>query len=132
MRRVTGLAVLLLCCAAAPVRVTLPVNDAVFPSLGAGAPSPEAVNANCLSCHSVEMVMMQPKLTEAQWTATVKKMRTVMKAPIAESDEAAIIAWLTAWNGSPPAAAAAPAPAPPKPVPVAATPQARAAPKSGR
>ena len=72
------------------------------------------INANCASCHSASMVLNQPALTEAQWTEEVGKMRNVYKAPVAESDVPAIIAYLTATSaklGGPPAAKAAARPA---------------------
>jgi cytochrome c5 len=80
------------------VSFELPVDAAVYPALGAGAPSAAAVNANCLACHSASMVMTQPKLSSDEWAAEVAKMRKVYKAPIAEADDAAIVAWLTAMS----------------------------------
>lgn len=82
---------------AAAVSIILPGEFAPFPDIK-GGPSADAVNANCLACHSAEMVTNQPKLTAAEWRATVAKMRTVYKAPIAEDDDAAIMAWLMAMQ----------------------------------
>lgn len=74
--------------------VTLPSADAFFTDRpGASA---DAVNGNCLGCHSAAMVLNQPALTQMQWTETVAKMRNVYKAPIAPEDDAAILAWLSA------------------------------------
>jgi hypothetical protein len=75
--------------------VTLPENGATFPP----GPGVDAANNNCLSCHSVEMVMTQPALPKATWQTEVAKMRTVFKAPIAESDIAAIVDYLVAIKG---------------------------------
>lgn len=85
--------------ALAPVSVTLPADDAgaSFASVS-GAGSAEIVEANCLACHSADFVMGQPALTAAEWAAEVTKMRKVYKAPIAEADDAAIVAWLTAMS----------------------------------
>jgi hypothetical protein len=76
--------------------VTLPEPSATFP-LGPGV---DAANNNCLSCHSVEMVMNQPALPKAAWQTEVAKMRNVFKAPIAEGEVAAIIDYLTAIKGA--------------------------------
>lgn len=84
--------------AAAPVSIELPFSDVMFAELGPGLPDPEAINNNCLSCHSVEMVLNQPRLDKMQWTAEVVKMRNLYKAPIDPADDAAIIAWLTAFS----------------------------------
>lgn len=82
--------------AAAPVAIELPSEFMPYPDLpGASA---EAMNANCLACHSAEMVLTQPRLSSAEWVAEVAKMRAVYKAPIDAGDDAAIIAWLTAMS----------------------------------
>lgn len=89
-------ALCLLLLGAAPVSVDLPTSDTQFaPVAGVSA---EAINANCLACHSAEMVTNQPRLTQTQWTATVAKMRGAFHAPVDPADDAAIIAWLTAWS----------------------------------
>ena len=85
--------------AAAPVGIDLPDGSALFPELGKGKPSADAINNNCLACHSSEMVMNQPRLTQAEWAAEVAKMRNVYKAPVDPADDAAIIAWATAMQG---------------------------------
>ena len=74
-----------------PLSVSLPDNAATFPA-GSGV---DAVNNNCLSCHSVEMVLNQPAMPKAAWEAEVAKMRNVYKAPVAEADVAAIVDYLT-------------------------------------
>jgi hypothetical protein len=97
MRAVLAVAALALI-AAGPVGIELPVADAMFPDI-AGGPSADAINNNCLACHSTEMVTNQPRLTAAEWAASVAKMRSVYKAPIDPQDDAAIIAWLVAQQG---------------------------------
>ena len=90
--------------------VDLPDDAAPYPD----GPHADVINANCASCHSASMVLKQPALTEAQWTEEVGKMRNVYKAPVAESDVPAIIAYLTATSAklsSPTAAKAAARPA---------------------
>jgi hypothetical protein len=81
-----------------PVRIDLPFDTTQFAELGAGAPAPDAINNNCLSCHSAEMVLNQPALSRMEWAGEVAKMRNVYKAPVAETDDAAIIDWLTAMS----------------------------------
>lgn len=71
--------------------VELPLDEVLF-SEGAGA---EAMNNNCLACHSTEMIHYQPKLTRAQWEAIIKKMQDVYKAHINEDEVPALIAYLT-------------------------------------
>lgn len=72
--------------------VVLPDDAAFFPD----GPGADLVNANCLACHSASMVLTQPVLTPAQWTATVNKMRDVYGAPVAKEDTAAIVGYLAA------------------------------------
>jgi hypothetical protein len=83
---------------AAPVSVTLPGEMGLYPDLGRGAPAADAINNNCLGCHSAEMVLTQPRLTPAEWQAEVAKMRNVFKAPIDPADDAAIVAWAVEWS----------------------------------
>lgn len=83
--------------AAGPVRIALPDTFVPFADI-AGGPSAEAINGNCLSCHSAEMVMNQPMLSAAEWQGEVSKMRSAYKAPVDAADDAAIIAWLTAMQ----------------------------------
>ena len=102
MKRAIAAVLAVVSIAAAPVSIDLPVSARLYPELGRGAPSADAINNNCLSCHSAEMVMTQPRLTNAEWTAEVVKMRNVFKAPIDPADDAAIIAWLTAMSAGMP------------------------------
>jgi cytochrome c5 len=77
------------------VSVDLPPGDSPFPS-GTGA---DAMNNNCLACHSAEMVLTQPALSKAQWEAEVNKMRTAYKAPIDPKDVDAILDYLVSIRG---------------------------------
>jgi hypothetical protein len=79
----------------ASVKVDLPFGDREFE--GAGA---VPVNGACLACHSAEMVLNQPKLSPATWTAEVNKMRAVYKAPIEDADIPAIVDYLVNLQGS--------------------------------
>jgi mono/diheme cytochrome c family protein len=85
-----------------PMRFTsqqleLPSSDRVFPP----GPGAEAVNNNCLACHSAGMVLTQPKLSRAQWTETVNKMVHIYKAPVDQADMQAIIDYLAALKPQP-------------------------------
>lgn len=68
---------------AAPTGFVLPEDDTLFTG-----PDADLLNANCASCHGATMVLYQPRMTEAQWTASVVKMRTVYKAPVSAEDAA--------------------------------------------
>jgi hypothetical protein len=72
------------------VKVDLPAGDSQFPG---GTPA-NAINNNCLACHSADMVLNQPALPKASWEAEVRKMITVYKAPIDDTDVAPIVAYL--------------------------------------
>ena len=72
-------------------------TDRTFPD----GPGAEAVNNNCLACHSAGMVLTQPKLTKAQWTETVNKMVHVYKAPVDQADVQTIVDYLTALKPAP-------------------------------
>lgn len=78
------------------VSVGLPTSDRVFP----GGAEAEKITANCTGCHSVGMVIRQPALTEAVWQAEVTKMRIVYKAPVADEDVSAIVAYLVRFKGA--------------------------------
>ncbi|GJE79072.1 c-type cytochrome [Methylorubrum thiocyanatum] len=71
--------------------IELPSSDRTFPD----GPGAEAINNNCLACHSAGMVLTQPKLTKTQWTETVNKMVKVYKAPVSQEDVGAIVEYLT-------------------------------------
>ncbi len=55
----------------------------------------EAAQINCVSCHSVDYIAMQPpKKGKAFWESEVVKMIKVYHAPIGEDDSKAIAAYL--------------------------------------
>jgi cytochrome c5 len=72
------------------VNVDLPSGDRMFPD----RPGAEAVNNNCLACHSAGMVLTQPALSKAQWHEEVEKMRNAYKAPIDAKDVDPIVDYL--------------------------------------
>jgi cytochrome c5 len=77
------------------VRVDIPDREMTFPGSGS-----DAINNNCLVCHSAGMVLNQPALPKAAWQAEVAKMIQVYKAPVAPEDVAAIVDYLTRVKGA--------------------------------
>jgi cytochrome c553 len=71
--------------------VDLPSGDSLFP----GGPRADAINNNCLACHSADMVLNQPALPRATWEAEVHKMINVYRAPIDNADVSAIVDYLS-------------------------------------
>ena len=63
-------------------------------------PGADAINNNCLACHSAGMVLNQPSLPKAVWEAEVEKMRATYKAPIDATDVDAILAYLVSIKGA--------------------------------
>jgi cytochrome c5 len=79
-----------------PVKIYLPDSDRMFPD-GLGA---DAINNNCVACHSAGMVLNQPALSKEAWAAEVHKMINNYKAPVAPEDVGAIVDYLTALKGA--------------------------------
>src|SRR6202030_1856113 len=52
------------------VKLDLPDSDRMFPD----SPGSDAINNNCLACHSADMVLNQPSLSKQAWAAEVNKM----------------------------------------------------------
>jgi hypothetical protein len=77
------------------VKVDLPDPGTMFPG-----PGSDAINNNCLACHSAGMVLNQPASPKATWEAEVSKMINVYKAPVARADVPAIVEYLTRTKGS--------------------------------
>jgi cytochrome c553 len=78
------------------VSVDLPTSDRIFPN-GLGS---DAVNDNCLTCHSAGMVLNQPAMSKAQWQTEVEKMRTAYKALIDPKDVDPIVDYLVSIRGT--------------------------------
>src|ERR1700682_6421641 len=79
-----------------PVKVDLPDSDRMFPA----GPGSDAINNNCLACHSAGMVLNQPALSKQAWAAEVNKMINNYKAPIAPEDVGTIVEYLTALKAA--------------------------------
>jgi cytochrome c553 len=73
----------------APVTVEMPSEEPQF-----AGPDADLLIANCAACHSAEMILAQPRMSEEQWRHSVEKMRTVYKAPVDEADAARLPAAL--------------------------------------
>ncbi|WP_020174801.1 c-type cytochrome [Methyloferula stellata] len=76
-------------------KLDMPIPDQMFPE----GPGADAINANCLVCHSEDHVMNQPSLTKEGWTEVVEKMIKAYKAPISEADASAIVDYLVRIKG---------------------------------
>ncbi len=75
------------------VTITLPPETATYKeTVGV-----TALNAQCLTCHSAEYVMMQPPLSLKTWTAEVTKMQQKYGAPL-PTNQIAPIAYYLAVN----------------------------------
>jgi len=72
------------------VNTGLPFGDRTF----SGGARADAINNNCLACHSAGMVLTQPSLSRDDWQDEVNKMRNSYKAPIAQEDVPAIVEYL--------------------------------------
>ena len=81
---------------AATVSVDLPPGRLEFP----GGAAADAINRNCVACHSPGMVLTQPRLGAAAWQAEVAKMRGTFKAPVAPEDVPAILGYLAARDAA--------------------------------
>jgi mono/diheme cytochrome c family protein len=61
----------------------------------ADAPETPALIANCSGCHSLDYIQMNSKFAKrAGWEAEVKKMVSVMGAPVSEADAAKLVDYL--------------------------------------
>ena len=77
------------------VSVDLPPGGSMFPT----GRNSDTANADCLACHSADMVLNQPALSKSEWQAEVNKMRTSYKAPIDQKDVALIVDYLVSIRG---------------------------------
>ena len=84
---------------AAPKSITLPADGvALRPS---PLPGYAKAQADCVSCHSAEyMIMQPPNAGRPYWDAMTKRMKAVFKAPFDDADIPAIVDYLAATYGS--------------------------------
>jgi cytochrome c5 len=77
-------------------KVDVPTSDAMFPP----GPGSEAINNNCLACHSADHVLNQPSLSKEAWQEVVDKMIRAYKAPVGAEDAKAIVDYLARTKGA--------------------------------
>lgn len=82
--------------AAAPLKIVLPPETGTFKS----SPGVDMANAQCLVCHSVEYVQMQPPKPLDFWTAEVKKMRDKYGAQFPVEDVPGLADYLARTYGA--------------------------------
>lgn len=66
----------------------------------AGGPDRDTASRYCGICHGVEYIPMQPRLSKAQWTATVTKMIKTFGAPVPQEDADRIVGYLSTAYGT--------------------------------
>jgi cytochrome c553 len=77
------------------VSIAQPTSDRTFPN----GPGSDAVNNNCLICHSADMVLNQPFLSKTAWLREVTAMIEQFKAPIDPRDADTIVNYLVSIRG---------------------------------
>jgi hypothetical protein len=78
------------------LKLDVPSSDAMFPA----GPGSDAINSNCLACHSADHVLNQPSLSREAWQEVVNKMITAYRAPISPDDAKAIVDYLVRTKGT--------------------------------
>ena len=78
------------------LKLDVPTSDTMFPA----GPGSDAINNNCLACHSADHVMNQPSLSREGWQEVVNKMITAYKAPVSPDDAKAIVDYLVHTKGT--------------------------------
>ena len=78
------------------LKLDVPTSDTMFPA----GPGSDAINNNCLACHSADHVLNQPSLSRAAWQEVVDKMITAYKAPVDPDDAKAIVDYLVRTKGA--------------------------------
>jgi cytochrome c553 len=66
----------------------------------ADGPNRDKAAGFCVICHGAEYIPMQPKMSKAQWTATVTKMIKTFGAPIPQEDADRISEYLAGAYGT--------------------------------
>ena len=78
------------------LKLDVPTSDTMFPA----GPGSDAINNNCLACHSADHVLNQPSLSRETWQEVVNKMITAYKAPVDPDDAKAIVDYLVRTKGA--------------------------------
>ena len=66
----------------------------------ANGPDRDTASRYCGICHGVEYIPMQPKMSKAQWTATVAKMIKAFGAPVPQEDADKIVGYISTAYGT--------------------------------
>jgi cytochrome c553 len=77
------------------VSIAQPTSDRAFPD----GPGSDAINNNCLICHSAGMVLNQPYLSKTAWLTEVTAMVEQYKAPIDPREVDTIVDYLVSIRG---------------------------------
>jgi hypothetical protein len=67
-------------------------------------PGRETVAAQCVVCHTLNYIIIQPPFSKETWTAEVTKMQKTYSAPIPDDKIPEIVNYLVAVRGKPSAA----------------------------
>jgi hypothetical protein len=78
------------------LKLDVPTSDTMFPA----GPGSDAINNNCLACHSADHVLNQPSLSREGWQEVVNKMITAYHAPVSPDDAKAIVDYLVRIKGA--------------------------------
>lgn len=97
-QRLLGLSFVLMALppAAAETQFTLPPETAKLKP----GPGLELAGSQCVLCHSVDYISTQPRLSVAQWRASILKMQTKYGAPIATNNVDALVDYFARNYGS--------------------------------
>jgi cytochrome c5 len=77
------------------VKIDLPAETARLKP----GPGMDTVGRNCMICHSVDYIYMQPPLTKEQWHGEVMKMKKVFGAPVPDNEVDTIVDYLMTQRG---------------------------------
>jgi sulfite dehydrogenase (cytochrome) subunit B len=103
MRRGLGSGVVLLALAASAIAAadkTIPMpSDHAYATLKPG-PGLEVTRQQCVSCHSTDYIVMQPRGNAKQWDGVVTKMIKVFGAPVNDQDAKTIVEYLATQYGN--------------------------------
>ena len=78
------------------LKLDIPTSDTMFPA----GPGSDAINNNCIACHSADHVLNQPSLSREAWQEVINKMITAYKAPVSPDDAKAIVDYLVRAKGA--------------------------------
>ena len=84
--------------AAADKTIPMPADHA-HATLKPG-PGVEVTRQQCVSCHSSDYIVMQPRGNAKQWDGVVTKMIKVFGAPVSDQDAKTIVEYLATQYGN--------------------------------